>query len=118
VAIVPTYSVLDAGKPTGPKLSALQVAWLRLIHDDPKYGSRWKHLRFSVVPEDHLPLVVFDYDGEDFATTEFPVIGDACDAALDVSEGSVMATSHFDQPCTASENLTVRGEKALLGWEP
>jgi hypothetical protein len=113
-----TYSVLDAGKTGVPHLGAMQAAWLRLIHDDPAYAPRWKRLRWSLVPEDHLPLVVFEYRGEDFNTTLFPIIGDACNAFLDTSEGTVMATPHFDRPCAASEELRVRGEKALLGWEP
>jgi hypothetical protein len=114
----PTYSVLDVGKRGIPKLGEPQMAWLRLIHNDPTYGPQWRHLRWTLVPEDHLPLVVFQYAGQDFDLTYFLVIGDVCNAALDLSEGSVIAISHFDQDCKPSENLTVRGEKALLGWEP
>ena len=113
-----TYSVLDTGKPGVPHLSALQRSWLRLIHDDPSYGPKWKYLRWTFVPEDPLPLVVFEYHGEDYNRQYFPIVGDVCNAFLDVSEATVIATPHFDRPCKPSEQWDVRGEKALLGWEP
>ena len=61
---------------------------------------------------------MFEYHGEDYNTTSFPVIGDVCNVFLDVSEATLVATPHFDLPCKPSEQLTVHGEKALLGWEP
>jgi hypothetical protein len=120
-----TYSVLDIGKGGIPQLTAHQRAWLQLIHDDPTYRSRWRHLRFAPrVAEDHLPVVVFDADPEtqghvfSLAYDQFLIIGDACNAAFDPSEGGINALPHFDMPCKPSEQLRVRGEKKFLGWEP
>jgi hypothetical protein len=113
-----TYSVLDVGKPDVPQLDRLQLAWLRLIHEDPKYGRRWNHLRWTVHTTSQTPVIVFDSDIGDLATTEPRIIGEACTSAYHPDEGATVAIPHFDIPCKASEQSRVRGEKALIGWEP
>jgi len=121
-----TFSVLAVGKAGTPRLTPLQMEWLNLIHSDPTYRPRWSHLRWTIgVQEEHLPVVVFDDDsdvrpeaGASLDYGEFLIIGDVCNAAFKPSEHSIMSLPHFDIPCKPSEQLRVRGERELLGWEP
>jgi hypothetical protein len=114
-----TYSVLDMRRPNAPRLSPIQTKWLDLIHRDHSYSGRWRKLRFSLVAEQRLPLIVFVRDDhEDLFFHDYGIIGEACDVYFDPAEGTVTATPHFDKPCSRSEQLTVNGEKTLLGWAP
>jgi hypothetical protein len=122
-----TYLVLDVGRPGTPPLNARQSAWLGLIHADPAYRGIWKRLRWTLVAvrDQRTPLIVFDFDPNYYTNgpynleyDEFPIIGESCNLAFNPSERDVVALPHFDQPCKASEQLKVRGQKALLGWEP
>ena len=61
---VVTYSVLNAGQSTSPKLTALQRAWLARIHRTPAYRPYWKRLRYSMVPPGQLPLIVYLRGGD------------------------------------------------------
>jgi hypothetical protein len=122
-----TYSVRDVEKAGTPRLDAKQSAWLRLIHADPAYFRIWNRLRWTLVAvhDQRTPVIVFDFDPNYYTNgpysleyDEFRIIGESCNTAFDPSERDVVALSHFDRPCEPSEQPAVRGQKALLGWEP
>jgi hypothetical protein len=117
-----TYSVLEIGAAKAPKLNSKQTAWMHLIHADPAYRKIWSELRWTLVAvnEQRTPVIVFDVvPGKDSLTANwFPIIGEVCNVAFDPTEGDVATLPHFDVPCKPSEQPPVRGQKALLGWQP
>ncbi len=56
---LPTYRVLDIGKPGIPKLDARLMRWLKVIERSRLYRNYVSDLRFSMLPTGSVPLLVF-----------------------------------------------------------